>query len=136
MEGIAAQHGDKRVADEADNEDHFTEREPEFGFTVPLYREDVDDSAHVSLHVPFKARSTRLLWVSVLRIEHNHNSDDTARRHGIAPVMDDDITCDDLKGNKSCFEDEEIIARCNPEGFIDVAACEADEGRRDGEVGH
>lgn len=44
MLGVAAEHGDESVDDEADDKDDFAESEPKFGFAVPFYSEDVEGS--------------------------------------------------------------------------------------------
>jgi len=44
VQRVAAQHGDEGVQDQADDQDDFAEREPEFGFAVPFDGEDVDQS--------------------------------------------------------------------------------------------
>ena len=42
VQRVAAEHGHEGVEDQADDQDHFAEREPELGFAVPFYGEDVD----------------------------------------------------------------------------------------------
>jgi len=50
--------------------------------------------------------------------------------------VDDQITGNNLKRDKGRFEHEEVVARRNSKGFVDVSASEANEGGRDWQVGH
>lgn len=69
-------------------------------------------------------------------VEHDGDGDDTACGYGVAPVVDDDIAGGDFEGHHGGLENEEVPSGGEPEGFVDVAAGEANEGGRDGEVGH
>ena len=48
--------------------------------------------------------------------------------------MNDKITSNDLKWNEHGFEDEEVVAGGDTEGFVDIPASEADKGGRYGKV--
>jgi len=48
--------------------------------------------------------------------------------------VDDDVTSDNLERHQGRFEDEEVVAGSDAEGFVDVASREPDKGRGDGQV--
>ena len=48
LERITTQHGDECEDDESNNQENLSKGEPEFGFSVPLYCEEVDDTKNVS----------------------------------------------------------------------------------------
>ena len=111
-ERVAAEHDDEGVYDQPDDEQDFAQGEPEFGFAVPLDREEVDQG-----------------------VADDDDGDDPAGRHDVAPVVDDDVAGDDFERHKHGFKHEEVVPSSDAEGFVDVPACEADEWRRDGKVG-
>lgn len=149
VQRVGAEHGDEGVQDQADDKDDFAEREPEFRLAVPLDSEDVDQSTPTGVqlvHLSQTLQNQSPLPTTKKQkhgekgrpspIKHDNNRNDRTRRHGGTPIMNDDVASDDLKRHERGFEDEEVVACCHAEGFVDVAAGEADEGRGDGEVGY
>lgn len=110
---VSTHHDHEGEQDQTDDEEELPHGGPELGLPVPLYGEEVDEA-----------------------VEHDDDGDDGARGHGVAPVMYDDVARRDLKGHQGGLQDEEVPPRREAEGRINIAAGEADEGRRDGQVGH
>ena len=50
--------------------------------------------------------------------------------------MDDQVASNNFEGYQKGLKDEEIIASGDSKGFVNVPPSEADEGRRDRQVGH
>ena len=73
--------------------------------------------------------------VYILPIEYDNDRYHTRYWHGIAPVMNNKVTRSDLERDQCCLENEEIPPGSETEGLVDVAAGEADERRRDGQIG-
>lgn len=48
--------------------------------------------------------------------------------------MDNEITSDDFEWDKHGFEDEEVVACSDTEGFVDISTSKADEGGGYGKV--
>ncbi|KAK5635686.1 hypothetical protein RRF57_011398 [Xylaria bambusicola] len=111
--GIAADSNDEGEDKQADNKQDLAQRSPKLGFAVPLDCHEIDEG-----------------------VEHEHDGDDAAGRHDVAPVVNDDVTGRHLKGHERSLEDEEVPPCGEPKGLVDVAPRESDEGRGDGQVGH
>lgn len=47
MSWIASNHGDEREAEQHDDEHQLSARKPEFGLSIPLHCEQVDDADSV-----------------------------------------------------------------------------------------
>lgn len=110
--GVAAEHDDEGEDDEGDDEQDLAEGRPELGLAVPLDGEDVEQA-----------------------VEDDDDGDDGAGGDDVAPVVNDEVACGDLKGDEGGLEDEEVPAGGEAKGLVDVAAGEADEGRGDGQEG-
>lgn len=67
-------------------------------------------------------------------IEDDDDGDDPTCGDGVTPEMDNEITSDDFKGDQHSLEDEEIVARGDSEGLVNISASKADEWRGDGEI--
>ena len=67
--------------------------------------------------------------VEYLPVQHDDDGDHASCGYDVAPVMDNEITGNDLKGNKCRLEYKEIVTGRNSKGFIDISASKANEGR-------
>jgi hypothetical protein len=85
--GSLTKHGDEGVDDQSDDQQHLTQRRPEFGLAVPLHCHHVDES-----------------------VENHDDGYNRSGGNGIAPEMDDNVASGHFKGYQDRFEDEEVPA--------------------------
>jgi hypothetical protein len=69
------------------------------------------------------------------RIHDYHDSDDGRNGNSGGPIPNDYVAGHDLERHESGLKDEEIVARGEAKGLVNITAGEADKRRRYGKIG-